>query len=60
LESGSADFDVFALDLIWVPEFRRAGWLHELTPYVSPGDLDDFLPTSLKAALFNERLYAVP
>jgi multiple sugar transport system substrate-binding protein len=59
LESGAAEFDVFALDIIWVPEFRRAGWLQELTPHVSPGNLDDFPPASLEAALFNERLYAV-
>lgn len=60
LEAGAADFDVFALDIIWVPEFRRAGWLHELTPYISSGDLVDFLPASLAAATFNDQLYAVP
>lgn len=60
LEAGAADFDVLALDIIWIPEFRRAGWLHELTSYVTPGQFDDFLPASLEAALFNERLYAVP
>lgn len=60
LEAEVADFDVFALDVIWVPEFRRAGWLHELTPYLSPAELEDFLPASLEPAMFNRRLYAVP
>ena len=31
LESESADFDVFGLDVIWVPEFARAGWLRDLS-----------------------------
>lgn len=60
LEAEVADFDVFALDVIWVPEFRRAGWLHELTPHISPAELEDFLPASLEPAMFNRRLYAVP
>lgn len=60
LEAEVADFDVFALDVIWVPEFRRAGWLHELTTHLSPAELEDFLPASLEPAMFNRRLYAVP
>ena len=31
LEGGSSDFDVLSIDIIWVPEFARAGWL-VLTP----------------------------
>lgn len=60
LEAGAADLDVFALDIIWVPEFRRAGWLHELTPYLPLAELKDFLPASLEPAMFNQRLYAIP
>jgi multiple sugar transport system substrate-binding protein len=60
LEAGAADFDVFALDVIWVPEFRRAGWLHELTLYLGPDGLKDFFPGPVQAATHEERIYAVP
>ena len=32
LEGDSPGFDVMMLDVIWVPEFARAGWLLDLTP----------------------------
>ena len=31
LEGDSPGFDVMMLDVIWVPEFARAGWLLDLT-----------------------------
>jgi len=31
LEGGADDFDVFAIDVIWAPEFARAGWLADLS-----------------------------
>ena len=60
LEAEAADFDVFALDIIWVPEFRRAGWLHDVTAHFTREDVEDFLPMSLAAAQFDARLYAIP
>jgi len=60
LEAGATDFDVFALDVIWVPEFRRAGWLHDLTAYLGPEGLKDFFPHAVEAATHAGRIYAVP
>ena len=37
LEGGSPPFDVMMLDVIWVPEFARAGWILDLTPSRDPG-----------------------
>jgi multiple sugar transport system substrate-binding protein len=31
LEGGSTAFDVFVVDVVWVPEFARAGWIAELS-----------------------------
>ena len=42
LGSGSADFDVFSMDVIWGPEFARAGWVMDLTPHFQKAELDDF------------------
>jgi len=60
LEAGSSDFDVFALDVIWVPEFRRAGWLAEVGDLLSEADWDDVLPGPRAAVTWQARRYAIP
>lgn len=60
LEAGASDFDVFALDVIWAPEFRRAGWLYDLTPYLGPEGLADFFPGPVQTVTHDGRIYAVP
>ena len=47
LESGSTDFDVFSLDVIWVPEFARAGWIRDVSHLLAPGETDAFFPGPL-------------
>src|ERR1041384_6497792 len=39
LEGHSPGFDVMMLDVIWVSEFARAGWLLDLTPSVTAAEL---------------------
>jgi multiple sugar transport system substrate-binding protein len=60
LEAGSSDFDVFALDVIWIPEFARAGWLQDLTPTLGSAELADFVAGPMAAATHTGRIYAVP
>lgn len=60
LEAGSSDFDVFALDVIWIPEFARAGWLFELTAKLGSAGLTDFIAGPVTAATQDKRVYAVP
>jgi multiple sugar transport system substrate-binding protein len=60
LEGRSAAFDVFALDVIWIQEFARAGWLLDLTPRLVGNGLAGFLPGPVEAATYNDRIYAVP
>jgi multiple sugar transport system substrate-binding protein len=60
LEAGSADFDVFSIDVIWVSEFARAGWLEDLTERMSGGKVQEFLAAPLEACTFQGRRYAVP
>lgn len=59
LEGGSGEFDLVSLDVIWVPEFSRAGWLREIAS-LSEEDRRDFFPAPLQAATLGGRLYAVP
>jgi multiple sugar transport system substrate-binding protein len=60
LEGRSASFDVFALDVIWIQEFARAGWLLNLTPGLGAKGLAGFLPGPVEVATYNDRIYAVP
>jgi multiple sugar transport system substrate-binding protein len=60
LESGSPGFDVMMLDVIWVPEFARAGWLYDLTPKLVPGELRAFFPSAVEAATQESRVWALP
>lgn len=60
LEAMSADFDVLSMDVIWVPEFARAGWLRDLSHLLPPGERDDFFPGPVEADRWAGRMYAVP
>lgn len=60
LRAGSADFDVMALDVVWIAEFARAGWLNDLTGLFTPGDRKAFFAGPLAAVSYRGRQYAVP
>ncbi len=60
LDSRSADFDVLSVDVIWVPEFARAGWLRAVTGVLAEGEQSAFFPAPIKAATYEGRLFAVP
>ncbi|HKZ17002.1 MAG TPA: ABC transporter substrate-binding protein [Geobacteraceae bacterium] len=60
LEGKSSDFDVFSMDVIWVPEFARAGWLTDLSLLVPVAERDEFFPGPMKAVTWQGRPYAVP
>lgn len=60
LQARSADFDVFALDIIWVAEFAQAGWLRDLSHLLPDAERADFFPGPLAAGSWQGRLYALP
>ncbi|HEY4644004.1 MAG TPA: ABC transporter substrate-binding protein [Bacteroidota bacterium] len=60
LEARSPEFDVFGIDVIWVQEFARAGWLEDVSPAFSAEELDNFLPAPRTACTFSDTLYAAP
>jgi multiple sugar transport system substrate-binding protein len=61
LEGGADDFDVFAIDVIWAPEFARAGWLADLSNAFPAERLArEFLPAAAQAATLEGRTFAVP
>jgi multiple sugar transport system substrate-binding protein len=60
LEGGSAGFDVLMLDVIWVPEFARAGWLLDLSERWAAADRREHFPAMVAAATLDGRVWAVP
>jgi multiple sugar transport system substrate-binding protein len=61
LNAGAAEPDVLALDVVWVPEFARAGWIADLSSSFPPSMIRrDFLPAAADAALTFGKTWAVP
>ncbi|GAC1593825.1 MAG: ABC transporter substrate-binding protein [Myxococcales bacterium] len=61
LEGGAQDFDVFAIDVIWTPEFARAGWLADLSEAFPPERLRrELLPGAAASVVLQGRTWAVP
>ena len=53
-------FDVMMLDVIWVAEFARAGWLLDLTPFLAADELAPYFPSAVAAATYDGRIWALP
>jgi multiple sugar transport system substrate-binding protein len=60
LEGRSAGFDVLMLDVIWIPEFARAGWILDLTDRFGAAARAEHFPATVRAAVFDGRVWAVP
>jgi multiple sugar transport system substrate-binding protein len=60
LEGASPTFDVLMLDVIWVPEFAQAGWLLDLSPWVSREELAPHFPAAVAAATWGGRVWGLP
>jgi multiple sugar transport system substrate-binding protein len=60
LEGRSAGFDVLMLDVIWVPEFARAGWLLDLTDRWPAAQRGEHFPAMVAAATLGAHVWAVP
>jgi multiple sugar transport system substrate-binding protein len=60
LEGASPGFDVMMLDVIWVAEFARAGWLLDLTPFLAADEMAPYFPSAAAAATWDGRIWALP
>jgi multiple sugar transport system substrate-binding protein len=61
LEGGAADLDVLVIDVIWTPEFARAGWIADLSEAFPPERLrEEMLPGAAQAVILGGRTFAVP
>jgi multiple sugar transport system substrate-binding protein len=60
LDGASPTFDVLMLDVIWVPEFAQAGWLLDLSPWVTAEELAPHFPAAVAAATWGGRVWGMP
>jgi multiple sugar transport system substrate-binding protein len=60
LAAKSPDFDVFALDVIWVAEFARAGWLRDVSHLLPTAGRGEFFRGPIEAVTWEGHLYALP
>ena len=60
MEGRGGAFDVMMLDVVWVAEFARAGWLLDLSPWVKREELAGHFPSTLEPATWNGGVWALP
>jgi len=60
LGAGSMDFDVLSVDVIWVTEFARAGWLRDISHLIPEAARDSFFSGPIEAVTYQGDLFAVP
>ncbi|UCH53826.1 MAG: ABC transporter substrate-binding protein [Pseudomonadota bacterium] len=60
LSARSAEFDVLALDVIWVAEFARAGWLRDLSALLPAAERAQFFSGPIEAVTWEGKPYALP
>lgn len=60
LEGKSSDFDVMSMDVIWVPEFAKAGWLREASNLLPENERKEFFPAPVDAVTYKGKIYAIP
>jgi multiple sugar transport system substrate-binding protein len=60
LKNRDSGVDVFFMDVIWPAEFAAAGWARDLSAEFSPSERARFLPGTIAANTFRDRIYGVP
>jgi multiple sugar transport system substrate-binding protein len=59
MQAKDPGYDIVTVDVIWTAEFAAKGWLQPLTGDYK-FDTTGFLPPTVKAATYNNTLYAAP
>ena len=57
---GDSPYDLVYLDIVWVPKFAAAGWLKDLSEFVSQEELNDFLVGDINGGKYQGGLYRMP
>ena len=60
LEGQSVTFDLLAVDVIWVQEFARAGWIQPVDHVLPVPEREAYVAGAIETATFKKQLYAIP
>jgi multiple sugar transport system substrate-binding protein len=60
LASGSTDYDVVGIDVVWTGFFADAGWIIPLDSYLEPNEMDNYVGGMVDACTYNGHVYAYP
>ena len=60
LEGKSSEFDILSMDVIWIHEFARAGWLRDLSHMMPEQEIKKFFPGPIQAVTYKKSVYAIP
>ena len=60
LSSGSPQYDLVYMDVVWLPWFASEGWLQDLSDLLPEEELAEFLPSELAAGRYQNTLYRLP
>jgi multiple sugar transport system substrate-binding protein len=59
LRAESGECDVLGMDVIWTAEFAAQEWLQDTSEIIEPRE-NDFIPSTLETARYEEKYWAVP
>jgi multiple sugar transport system substrate-binding protein len=59
LRAESDECDVLGMDVIWTAEFAAQEWLQDTSDIIEPRK-DDFIPSTLETAQYEDKYWAVP
>ncbi|MBD1908269.1 ABC transporter substrate-binding protein [Trichocoleus sp. FACHB-6] len=57
---GKLPYDLIYQDIAWVPTFAEAGWLRDISDWISKEELDKFLRSEVEAGRYQGKLYRIP
>lgn len=57
---GDSPYDLVYMDIPWVSKFAAAGWLRDLSPWVSPEMRSAFLRGDWNGGIYNNKPYRLP
>ncbi len=57
---GDSPYDIVYSDIIWASKFAAAGWLRDLSPWVSEEELKAFIPANVEGGKVENGFYWMP